>query len=160
VDTLPEGVRNRPGQPCIGLMMSTAERPNPPSMFEPDNANAAVSSQQNPSQSSSLLRVAIASSDGRIVDEHFGSTLQFVIVETNGHIARFVETRANAPPCGDGRHAPGQLEQSVALIADCNVLLAVRAGPPAVALLERQGTCVIQGSTSIADALLRLPTHN
>ncbi len=160
MDTLPEGLRNRLELSCIALMTPTTGRTKLTPMFELKNANSAMSSPQDPNESSSLLRVAIASSDGRIVDEHFGSTLQFVIVETNGHVTRFLETRANAPPCGDGRHAPGQLEQSVALLADCNVLLAVRAGPPAVALLERQGTSVIQGSTSIADALLRLPTHN
>jgi predicted Fe-Mo cluster-binding NifX family protein len=104
-----------------------------------------------------LLRIAIASSDGRIVDEHFGSAIQFVIVETDGIVTRYLETRHNAPPCGNGQHSPGAMARSVALIADCNVLLTVRAGPPAVALLETQGTHVIQGNASIAEAILRLP---
>ena len=102
---------------------------------------------------SQTLRVAVSSSDGRMVDEHFGATVQFVILDVQPDTVRFVENRVNEPSCQAGGHSGGASARSVALISDCQVLLTVRAGPPVLARLAAQGIEVYQTSTSIAEAI-------
>lgn len=41
------------------------------------------------------MRVAVASADGRHVQEHFGQATRFMIWEVDGGTARLVETRSS-----------------------------------------------------------------
>jgi len=102
---------------------------------------------------STTLRVAVCSSDGRMVDEHFGTTVQFVILDVQPDSVRFVENRVNQPSCQTGGHNGGKSALSVALISDCQVLFTVRAGAPVLARLAAQGIAVHQTATSIAEAI-------
>jgi len=100
------------------------------------------------------LRVAVCSSDGRMVDEHFGTTTQFLILDIQEGRTQYVDTRTNEPSChpSDG-HSADSLARSLELISDCQILLTVRAGPPVLARLAAQGIKVVQVNASIADAL-------
>lgn len=101
-------------------------------------------------------RIAVCSSDGRMVDEHFGTTQHFLILESVGDSVNFVEWRATQPSCTERRHDSSASARNVALIADCQVLLTVRAGPPVLAKLLEAGIDVQQGSASIAEAVERI----
>ena len=81
------------------------------------------------------LKVAIASSNGKSIDLHFGQAPDFLIFEIkeNGD-SEFIGVRKNIPPSDD----PNLLEnhdeallKSVNLISDCDVVLASQIGPSA-----------------------------
>ncbi len=57
-------------------------------------------------------RIGIASSDGIVVNQHFGRARQFQIVdvEDNGNI-HFVEIRKVCPVCDGGTHDDRQLKE-------------------------------------------------
>ena len=42
-------------------------------------------------------KIAFASSDGKVVNQHFGRTKQFLIVEIDGKDYKYIETRVNEP---------------------------------------------------------------
>jgi predicted Fe-Mo cluster-binding NifX family protein len=99
------------------------------------------------------LRVAISSSDGRMVDEHFGTAVQFIILDIEDEDIRFVERRPNQPACRGGTHGDGAIAGSIGVIADCQVLFTVRAGPPVLAELEARNVKVHMTCDSIVDAI-------
>lgn len=99
------------------------------------------------------LRVAVCSSDGRMVDEHFGSTSQFLILEIEESSVHFAEWRMTEPSCQGGSHDGSASARNIALIEDCQLLVAVRAGPPVLAKLAAKGIQVHLTDNSIADTI-------
>jgi len=84
-------------------------------------------------------RVAVASSDGKYVNEHFGRAKQFLVFNVTDHQCEFYELRENVPPCtGDG-HSEDQMTRTVELLADCKDVLVSRIGPGAVQALSLKG---------------------
>jgi nitrogen fixation protein NifB len=83
------------------------------------------------------VRVAVTSSQGRKVDLHFGHADQFLIFELDGIQARYVEMRRIAQE--DEPADYGDLDRAVELIADCDVLLTMRAGVHARERLRKRG---------------------
>ena len=65
----------------------------------------------------------------------------------------FSEIRKNHPACHGGSHGGDAMAKSVELVADCQVLLTVRAGPPVLARFAAKGIKVVQLTASIAEAL-------
>ncbi|HWQ40545.1 MAG TPA: NifB/NifX family molybdenum-iron cluster-binding protein [Desulfosporosinus sp.] len=90
-------------------------------------------------------RVAVASSDGKYVNEHFGRAKQFLIFNVDDNQPEFYELRKNDPPCtGDG-HNQDQMSRTVELLADCKAVLVSQIGPGAVQALSLKGitSCVL-----------------
>jgi len=105
---------------------------------------------------SERTRIAVCSSDGRMVDEHFGTTPQFLVLDLEDDIPKFVEKRANLPACHGSGHAGDAMASSIDMISDCQILLTVRAGPPVLARLSQKGIRVVQLTTSISEAVASL----
>jgi predicted Fe-Mo cluster-binding NifX family protein len=84
-------------------------------------------------------RVAVASSDGKFVNRHFGQAEQFLIFEISEGNHKYVETRSTAPLCNDQEHSDDRLAGIVKLISDCQVVLVARIGPGALSGLQSQG---------------------
>ena len=101
-------------------------------------------------------RIAISSSDGRMVDEHFGTTPQFLILDACGDDLRCVDLRRNQPSCHGTGHDDSSMERSIRMIEDCQVLITVRASALAQARLAERGIHVHQEATSIAAAVAAL----
>jgi nitrogen fixation protein NifX len=82
------------------------------------------------------IKVAIASSDGKYVNQHFGMATQFLIfiVKDDGTY-EFLELRENKPACSVEGHTELSMEESVELISDCKVVLASQIGPAAIDIL-------------------------
>ncbi len=81
------------------------------------------------------LKMAIASSDGKVINQHFGKARRFIIIESDGEEIKILEVRENAPACGTleyGGHADDALERSISLIEDCDAVLCSRVGGGAV----------------------------
>jgi len=102
------------------------------------------------------LRIAVCSSDGRMIDEHFGTTPQFLVLDLENGIPKFIEKRQNRPACHDSGHAGDAMANSIDLISDCQILFTARAGPPVLARLAQKGIRVVQLTTSISEAVAGL----
>ena len=88
------------------------------------------------------MRIAVASSDGKMVNRHFGKAEQFLILDVQDRTTELVEVRKNAPPCGSSEysgHDDNALTGAVALIADCEAVLCSRIGIGAQEGLRSQG---------------------
>lgn len=84
--------------------------------------------------------VAVSSSDGVMIDQHFGRTTEFHIfrVEDNENF-RLVERRVVMPPCREGEHDPSQMAAAVAALSDCKYVLSAQIGRGAQVALQASG---------------------
>jgi nitrogen fixation protein NifX len=108
------------------------------------------------------FKVAIASNDGKRINEHFAKTLSFLIYEIkeNGDY-KFLESRENTPPYNEINFNNLEnhdkiLERSINLILDCNTVLASQIGPKATHKLFCHGIQSYMIDNLIDDALRRL----
>lgn len=90
------------------------------------------------------FRVAVASRDAKLVQQHFGQATQFLIYEVRDGVAKLSETRKCEPACDPAlrEHDAQRMEGMLGLVADCQVVVAAMIGPGALRLLEERG---IQG---------------
>lgn len=102
-------------------------------------------------------RIGIASSDGRVVNQHFGRACGFHIVDVdeNGSL-HFIETRDVNPICERGTHDENQLINNVELLSDCNFLLVSRIGQGAAYVLEQRGMAVYELPGIIEESVKKL----
>jgi predicted Fe-Mo cluster-binding NifX family protein len=105
-------------------------------------------------------RVAVASSDGKFVNQHFGHAGQFLIYEIADGNCKYVETRSTAPLCDDQEHSEDRLTGIVKLIADCQAVLVAKIGPGALGGLQSQGIRAHVIPEFIDDALQSLISSN
>lgn len=101
-------------------------------------------------------KIAIASSDGKFVNQHFGRAKQFLIVEIEDDGSyQYLETRKNNPAC----HVEGHdysIEDSLDLISDCDGVLVSQVGPGAADKLIERGIQPIIIPMLIEDALKKI----
>ncbi len=103
------------------------------------------------------FKVAVASSDGKFVNQHFGMAQQFLIFEIDdGGEYKFLELRENAPACDVEGHTEDDMTRSVKLISDCKAVIASQIGPAAVDILINNGIDPYIAPTFIDDALKQL----
>jgi predicted Fe-Mo cluster-binding NifX family protein len=103
------------------------------------------------------LKVAVASSDGKVVNQHFGMASQFLIFELEDDGAfKFLELRKNEPACSVEGHSDISMENSIDLISDCDVVLASQIGPGAVDILLANNIEPYIAPTFIDEALSEL----
>ncbi|MBU5613240.1 NifB/NifX family molybdenum-iron cluster-binding protein [Geomonas azotofigens] len=81
------------------------------------------------------LRVALASSDGIVVDQHFGRATRFSIYRLTDGGWEHLEDRDNIPACAGQEHADGMLEQTAEVISDCRGVAVARIGVTAMDVL-------------------------
>lgn len=131
------------------------------------------------------VKIAVGSSDGISIDQHFGSGEKFYIFEIieEGN-SKFIETREvqaeinesvsifyndNAKTgcdadddlgCGSGCHSRGNDElgliKKINLISDCQAVLVNQVGKEAEKLLLKNGISAFEAKGSIEKALLKL----
>lgn len=101
------------------------------------------------------MRLAFAANDGKFVAQHFGHALRFYIVDLNESDFSWqcAQIRENTAPCEAGEHDHEKLEQSVALLSDCRVLFAAKAGNYAQARLQLAGIQVLEQPGFITELL-------
>ncbi|MCX7745386.1 MAG: dinitrogenase iron-molybdenum cofactor biosynthesis protein [Clostridia bacterium] len=102
-------------------------------------------------------RVAVASSDGKVVNQHFGRSRQFLIFEiTDSGEWSLVEHRENVPPCGFGDHHEDGMKRSVELLSDCSKVLVSQIGPGAEQALKLKGITAYAITDFIENAFQKL----
>ncbi|MBI1921052.1 MAG: dinitrogenase iron-molybdenum cofactor biosynthesis protein [Geobacter sp.] len=98
-------------------------------------------------------RVAIATSDGKEIDQHFGRARDFRIYLLEGGRPRFVERRVNVPPCDGIYHNDQLLDRTVELLSDCRAVAAARIGSGAIDALLARGILPLALESTVEEAL-------
>lgn len=101
-------------------------------------------------------KIAFASSDGKVVNQHFGRTKQFLIVEIDGKDHKYIETRVNDPSCTEFQHTEEAMSKSIKLISDCRGVFVARIGQGALAQVEAKGIKGIEAPYFIEDILKKM----
>ena len=85
--------------------------------------------------------IAVASSDGKLVNQHFGRAEKFLIVSVDDEERTFeyIETRALSPICHGGNHNESELQSVTDALKDCKYVLVSRIGQPSRLMLESKG---------------------
>lgn len=105
-------------------------------------------------------KVAVASSDGIVINRHFGRADTFFIYETAGtDHHRLVETRMVTPVCNGGDHDEELLCGNIGKFRDCKYIVASRIGMGAANVMERLGIVPMELPGVIGDSLDRLATY-
>jgi len=102
------------------------------------------------------LRVAVASTDGKYVNDHFGRAKQFLVFDLSETEYRFLELRPNTPSCNWENPDENRHLKTVELLSDCQVVLVARIGPGAEQFLNEHGIKVLVIPNFIDEALEEL----
>jgi predicted Fe-Mo cluster-binding NifX family protein len=105
-------------------------------------------------------RVAIASLDGKVINEHFGRAKEFYIVDIapDGSY-QYVGRREVIPLCDGGEHQADALQNSAEALRDCTAVLVARIGPAAKRGLEINGIAVYEHPDAIENAIPKLARY-
>lgn len=92
-------------------------------------------------------RAAIASSDGIVVNQHFGRAKGFHIleIESDNGSYDFIESRQNAPCCNGGEHECNAFERVYqSSLSDVQAIIVSKIGNGAADYLESKGLVVYE----------------
>lgn len=85
-------------------------------------------------------KIAVASTDGKVVNQHFGKADYFYIVEVDdAKKYKLAEIRELSPVCQGGSHDDGAMHQNIHALADCRYVLVSNIGQKAENDLESHG---------------------
>lgn len=102
-------------------------------------------------------RIAAASSDGIVVNQHFGHAEQFLIYEVTGDGSfTFIETRTVDPVCNCGNHDAGRLLENLQKINDCKYLLVSKIGTGASVQAEQLGIAPMELPDMIEESIRKV----
>ena len=104
-------------------------------------------------ESSSKYRVALASTDGETVNQHYGRS-----DDEEGY--DLIEKRKVLPVCRDGGHIASEMEDSTAQFLDCRYVVASRLGAGASAALTARGITAMELPGSVDEAMLKIWKYN
>lgn len=94
------------------------------------------------------FRIAAASTDGRMVNKHFGKAETFYIYDvTDTGAQHLVETRSTQHACQNGGPSESGMAAAASLLADCRYVLVSQIGPCAENALASKGVsafCITQ----------------
>ena len=105
-------------------------------------------------------KIAFASSDGKIVNQHFGRAKKFVIFRIKNNSAEFLELRVNEISCNGFEYLDEAMNKSVELISDCKVIYVSRIGYGALKVLEDKNIIVVQAPFFISDIIGNILSSN
>jgi nitrogen fixation protein NifX len=81
------------------------------------------------------VRIAVASNDGKVVNQHFGHAGKFLIFEFDGEKFHFMELREGTPVCRQGTHDEETLSRAADALSDCSYIVASKVGEGAAGVL-------------------------
>lgn len=100
------------------------------------------------------MQIAIASTDGETVNQHFGKADRFFIYDLAEKRLALLTVRSVTPlSTGDPNHAfdPERMAATVAAIKDCERVYCARIGERPQEELEKAGIAAVVGTGPIAD---------
>lgn len=107
-----------------------------------------------------LYKVAVASTDGIVINQHFGRADTFYIYEVaeTGNY-RFLETRIVTPICNGGNHNKEKLCSNIRKFKDCKYILVSRIGMGAANVMEQSGIVPMELPGMIEESIGKLITY-
>lgn len=100
------------------------------------------------------MKVAVASSDGIVINQHFGMADTFYIYEVgDSEKAVLLEKRKGKPFCHGGNHEEAELQDATELLADCSKVFVLRIGRGAEQELTQRGIEAITAPGLISEVL-------
>jgi len=100
-----------------------------------------------------MAKVAVASTDGIAINEHFGRAEEFLIYEVDQvGTYKLLEHRKNIPNCSS-EHQDHSSDRTVSLLADVEAVLVSKIGPGANRALRSNGVFAFTLTDSIDKAL-------
>jgi predicted Fe-Mo cluster-binding NifX family protein len=106
-------------------------------------------------------KIAVASTDGKVVNQHFGRAEKFYILEVNDdNEFYYMEERENIAACNGGTHSDEGLNLTVQLLIDCKYVLVSQIGPVAEHALSKKGVTAFAISHFIEEAVNKLIYFN
>lgn len=67
------------------------------------------------------IRAAVASTDGKIINCHFGKASKFLIFELVNNSFEYIEIREVKPCCNRGEHEDNAFEIAAKKLSDCSI---------------------------------------
>lgn len=106
-------------------------------------------------------KVAVATSDGAVINRHFGRAETFYIyrISRDGEEPLLLEKRSVDPVCQGGEHDDGKLQENVEKLKDCQYVLVWRIGDGARYILEQNGLEVYEIPGLISESLSKLESY-
>ncbi len=101
-------------------------------------------------------KIAVASSDGIVVSQHFGHADKFIIFEVNGSDYNFTEIRTVEPVCSYGNHDDRKLLENMRKIQDCKYLIVSRIGTGASTQAEQLEITPMELSDMIEESVRKV----
>ncbi len=105
-------------------------------------------------------KVAVASSDGKVINHIFKRAEQFLIFGIDEDRCRFLESRVNNPSCVQWEYSKDTLDYTARLISDCKYVLTSRIDRKAADYLLHRGIKAYSISEYIEDAFKRIIRHD
>lgn len=105
-------------------------------------------------------RIAVASSDGIVINQHYGRASLFGIYDVlQNNTIHLAETREAIPVCQAGYHDNQRMLESARCLLDCKYVLVSRIGKSAAALLEQEGIIPMELPGIIEESVQKLITY-
>lgn len=96
-------------------------------------------------------RLAFASTDGKYIDQHFGSARIFQIFEVSSAGYRLVDSRQTEGYCRG--HCEGGFAHLLEALADCSGIFVSRIGEGAAAFMIQHGKRVFEASGPVDEVI-------
>ena len=106
-------------------------------------------------------KVAVATSDGKSVDSHFGHVSVFSVYEVDEETGEFeeldpIETGAACQGAECGGKGGGQMERNAEALSEVQYVLAAKIGPHAIQALARKGVSAFDVALPVGEAISKI----
>lgn len=109
---------------------------------------------------SKAYRIGVATTDGIVVNEHFGRAGRFLILDVDEDGKTSVaEERSVTPVCQGGNHDDDRMEENVQRLSDCRYLLVSRIGQGAADVLEQHGISAYELPGILEESVQKLQSY-
>lgn len=106
------------------------------------------------------VKIAIATTDGKVINEHFGRAKMFYIFEVDEKQAKFLESRSVERCCENGEHQEDAFYKVAETLKDCKAIFVAKIGYGAVTYMESKGFKIFEAPFFIPDVLDRIIQDN
>jgi len=103
------------------------------------------------------LKIAVASTDGKLIDLHFGDSNRFIIFKIEDGNSKFLEIREKTPIAINNHQE--RWVASIDLINDCKVVLCSKIGNEPTIELRKLGIKPIQLDYDVKEAVKECSEH-
>ena len=104
-----------------------------------------------------IYRAAIASTDGKVVNQHFGRAERFHIFEiSDNNTFKYIESRNVLPCCRQGEHETDAFLKVADILNDVSAVIVSRIGEGASDFLEANGFVVYEAPYPIEPLMQKI----